>query len=251
MRTRHYYTLQYADVDVSRHLRLSDLLKYLLEAGGVSAEQMGFGVDYVLQKYNCAWVLIHVTAQMDYLPKYQDEIMVESWVEGNFHMFSIRNYNIYILKDGEKFLVGRCASTWTLLNMTTRQVDTAGFQDDHWDGIVDPTKQNFSRIGRLSTIDAPTSSLQHTIHYSDLDYNNHCNSCKYLQFMLNANDHLTATFPIRLDINYVKEVYKDERIRVDVLEKQNEQGQVQSIQYCLLAEDGGISCTAMLQRVEP
>ena len=89
----------------------------------------------------------------------------------------------------------------------------------------------------------------HTIHYSDLDYNNHCNSCKYLQFMLNANDHLTATYPIRLDINYVKEVYKDERIRVDVLETKDESGQAQSVQYCLLAEDGDISCTALVQKV--
>ena len=249
MRTRHHFTLQYADVDASRHLRLSDLLKYLLEAGGNSAEQMGFGVDYILDKYNCAWVLIHLTAQMDYLPKYQDEIIIESWVEGNFHMFSIRNYNIYICKDGETFLVGRAASTWTLLNMETRQMDTRGFEDGNWQHIVDPTKQDFRRTERLQKIENPTSSLQHTIHYSDLDYNNHCNSCKYLQFMLNANDHLTTIFPIRLDINYVKEVYKDERIRVDVLEKTNDNGNVQSIQYCLLAEDGGISCTALIQRI--
>ena len=70
MRTRHKYILQYADVDASRHIRLSDLEKYLLEAGGVSANQMGFGTDDILARYNCAWVLIHLTIQMDYLPKW-------------------------------------------------------------------------------------------------------------------------------------------------------------------------------------
>jgi acyl-ACP thioesterase len=114
---------------------------------------------------------------------------------------------------------------------------------------VDPTKQDFPRISRLQKIEAPTGTLPHTIHYSDLDYNNHCNSCKYLQFMLNADDRLTTIYPIRLDINYVKEVHKDERIHVDVLEKTDEQGNLQSIQYCLLADDGEISCTALLQHV--
>ena len=249
MRTKHHYTIQYSDVDASRHLRLSDLEKYLLEAGGVSAERMGFGIDRVLELYNCAWVLIHLTVQMDYLPKYQDEMIIESWVQGNYHMFSIRNYNLYIRKDGEDFLVGRATSTWTLLNMETRQVDTRGFEGGKWDKIVEEVKQDFARSPRLGKIEEPTETLMHTIHYSDLDYNNHCNSCKYLQFMLNANDHLTATYPIRLDINYVKEVYKDERIRVDVLETKDESGQAQSVQYCLLAEDGDISCTALVQKV--
>ncbi len=249
MRTRHHYILQYADVDASRHIRLSDLEKYLLEAGGNSADQMGFGTDVVLEKYNCAWVLIHVTIQMDYLPKYLDEMVIETWVEGNFHMFSNRHYNIYIRKDGEEFLIGRVASMWTLLNMETRQVDTHGFEDSIWDHIVDNTKQEFPRIGRLQKVEDPTTTLMHTIHYSDLDYNNHCNSCKYLQFMLNADDRLTTIYPIRLDINYVKEVYKDEHIRVDVLEKNDDEGNLKSLQYCLLAEDGGISCTALLQRV--
>ena len=248
MRTRHKYILQYADVDASRHIRLSDLEKYLLEAGGVSANKMGFGTDDILERYNCAWVLIHLTVQMDYLPKYLDEMIVETWVEGNYKIFSVRNYNLYIRKDGEDFLVGRAASSWTLLNMTTRQVDTRGFDEAEWDHIVEPTKHDFPRISRLQKIEAPTATLPHTIHYSDLDYNNHCNSCKYLQFMLNADDRLTTLYPIRLDINYVKEVHKDERIRVDVLEKKDEQGNLQSLQYCLLAEDGEISCTALLQK---
>ena len=47
----------------------------------------------------------------------------------------------------------------------------------------------------------------------------------------------------------MKEVHKDERIHVDVLEKTDEQGNLQSIQYCLLADDGEISCTALLQHV--
>ena len=216
MRTRHKYTLQYADVDASRHLRLSDLLKYLLEAGGVSAAQMGFSIDNVLKKYNCAWVLIHMTVQMDYLPMYQDEIVIESWVEGNFHMFSIRNYNIYICKDGEEFLVGRAASTWTLLNMTTRQVDTTGFQDDDWHDIVDETKQVFPRISRLSTIDEPTATLQHTIHYSDLDYNHHANNGKYPHWAMDClpTEITTAQQVTDFYINYNREVRLGDNVQL-------------------------------------
>ena len=243
MKTRHTYKIQYADSDASRHIRLSDLERYLLEAGGESADTMDIGTDYLVAQYNCAWVLTRMTVIMDYLPCYLDTITIETWVEQNAHMLSIRNYRIYIEKDGAEKLIGSCNSVWTLLNLDTRAVDTRCFGDPHWEGIIDGEKLNLPRASRLGRIAEPTSRMPHTIHYTDLDYNNHCNSCKYTQFMLNACDSLTATYPIRLDINYSHEVHKGEHITVDVEETPD------TIKYCILTEQGEISCTGMLSKI--
>ena len=252
MRTRHIYKLQYADTDSSRHIRICDLERYLLEAGGESADLMGIGTDYLLKEYNCAWVLTRVSIIMDDLPMYLDKLVIETWVEQNAHMLSIRNYRLYIAEDksvnaethdySKLKLIGQCNSIWTLLNLETRAVDIRCFNDPKWDEIIDGEKLNMPRASRLGHIATPTSTMQHTIHYTDLDYNNHCNSCKYTQFMLNACDALTAQWPVRFDINYSKEVHKGELITVQVEQTKD------NIRYCILTEKGEISCTGMLQK---
>ena len=104
-------------------------------------------------------------------------------------------------------------------------------------------KLDLPRAKRLGIIESPTSEMPHTIHYTDLDYNNHCNSIKYLQFMLNADDSLTGIYPVRLDMNYAKEVHKGDAIRVQVQELQD------AVQYCILTPSGEISCTALLTKL--
>ena len=237
------FTVQHANVDASRHMRLCDLEHYILEAAGTSASRFGLKTDMLVEKYNATWVLTRLTIVADYLPTYDDEIIVETWIEGNAHMFSMRNFRIYLKKGEEKFLIGKCSSVWTLLNLTTRAVDTAAFHDPVWEGIIDGEKLDLPRAKRLGTIEEPTSEMPHTIHYTDLDYNNHCNSIKYLQFMLNADDSLTGIYPIRLDMNYAKEVHKGDAIRVQVQE------QPDALQYCILTPSGEISCTALLTKL--
>lgn len=248
MRTEHVYTMQYSDADASRHVRLCDLERYLLEAAGASADIMGFGTDYVLDKYNCAWVITRLTIQMDYLPRYLEKIRVETWVEGNMHMLSVRNYRVYLQEDNGERLIGQATSVWTLLGMESRQVEMKAFSDSAWEGKIDGERLSFARISRLGKIETPTSVMPHTIHYSDLDYNGHCNSCKYMQFFLNADDSLTATAPIRIDINYAKEVMKGDPCQIQVLRTNNENDDIDKVQYCMLTPDGEVSCTALIQR---
>ncbi len=245
MKTRHKYTLQFSDTDASRRIPMNFVERYLLEAGGLSAMEMGIGTDHLLKKYDCAWVLTRMTIEMYYLPTYLENIIFETWVEQNSHLLSIRNYNIYIEKDGKETLIGRSVSVWTILNLTTRALDGKCFSDPQWESIIDGEHLEFSRAPRLGKIEEPTSVMQHTVHYSDLDYNQHCNSCKYTQFMLNACDKLAGVAPIRFDVNHAKEVHKGENISVQVKEKENE------IQYCVLTEQGEVSCTGIMTVITP
>lgn len=244
MRTKHNFTVSYSDVDASRHIRLCDLERYLLETAGESATTMGFGTEYILNKYNCTWVLTRLSVEMDYLPKYEDEILVETWVEGNAHMFSIRNFHIYLHKKDYDFLIGRATSVWTLLNLTTRKVEMDAYTDPAWEGKIDGMKLDMARAPRMGRIENPTTLMPHTIHYTDIDFNNHCNSCAYLRFFLNADDRLTAHYPIRFDITYAKEVHLNEHTTVQV--QVMEEADKTAVQYCLLTENGEISSTCCL-----
>lgn len=236
------YPVQKSDVDASRYIRLCDLERYLLETAGTSADRLGLGTNRLLEIYNTTWVLTRLSIMMDYLPTYDDTLVVETWIEGNAHMLSMRNFRLYVKKDEGNLLIGKCSSIWTLINLESRQVDIAAFKDSAWDNAIDGERLNLPRAPRLGKIDEPTSVMPHTIRYSDLDFNNHCNSVKYLQFMLNACDALTGIFPIRLDMNYAKEVHKGEPTTICVLQSEKQ------VQYCMLNENDEISCTALLSR---
>lgn len=248
MKQKFHFEIPYYDVDNSRHLRLTDLERYLLEAAGMAADKLGLGTNTILEKYNTAWVLTRLSVQMDYLPVAHDELVIETWIEGNAHMLSIRNFRLYIVKNEHEYNIGECSSIWTLLNLDTRQVDVKAFADPAWDGNIDGEKLNMGRAARMGRIEEPTSFIEHTIRYSDLDFNNHCNSAKYLQFMLNADDRLTGCYPTRLDINYAKEVYKGQQCRIDVLATEENEA-LKSLQYCMLTPEGDISCTAMITKL--
>ncbi|MCQ2335522.1 MAG: thioesterase [Paludibacteraceae bacterium] len=242
MKTIYNFTVQHSDVDASRHIRLSDLERYLLESAGDSATSLGIGTQYLLDNYNATWVLTRFTVMMDELPMWGEQVEIETWVEGNVHMFSLRNFRIHLLSEAGKRVIGQATSAWTIINMESRQVDLAAYADKKWESVIDGERISLPRVARLGKLEEPSSVMPHTIHYTDLDYNNHCNSCKYLQFMLNACDSLTTIAPIRLDINYVKEVVKGEHIMVQVSESD------QQIKYCLLTQNDEVSCTAMLSR---
>lgn len=244
MKYQFQYTITYSDVDASRHLRLCDLQRYLLEAAGNSAQRLGLGTNYLVDTYNSTWVLTRMTVQMDYLPSYNDTLLIETWIEGNAHMLSIRNFRLYLMKQNEPLLIGQATSVWTLLNLTTRQVDVAAFADKAWEGAIDGERLTFARSPRLGKIELPEKVMQHTIHYTDLDYNNHCNSIKYLQFMLNACDDLTAIWPVRLDINYAKEVHKNDTVHIQVHQSEDQ------VQYCILNPENEVSCTALIQKLK-
>ena len=84
----------------------------------------------------------------------------------------------------------------------------------------------------------------HTIQYADMDYNCHCNSTKYLEWMLNARRMQDNTKPFRLDINYVKELYLGDRMLTRYAERAN------NVQYQQVDTNGVTCCNARITQIE-
>lgn len=84
----------------------------------------------------------------------------------------------------------------------------------------------------------------HTIQYADMDYNCHCNSTKYLEWMLNARRMQDNTKPFRLDINYVKELYLGDQMLTRYAERAN------SVQYQQVDKNGVTCCNARITQIE-
>ncbi|MBQ4018759.1 MAG: hypothetical protein II605_05895 [Paludibacteraceae bacterium] len=227
------YKVKYQEVDDRKKLRLFNLENYLLEVAGTVADELGFGIAQ-LHPIGLTWIITRLSAQMYELPGPCEHLRIETWIESNAHMLSTRDFRIYA---GDK-LIGQVKSVWAVLDMNKREIVNA-FDMPIFEGCVDGEVLDMPRV-RMTTIPEPTGSVPHTIVYSDLDYNKHCNSCKYLQAMIDAYLPDYYGKNVRIDINYSKEVMLGEELMTCYLVTED------GVQYQQKTSAGETSCSAKI-----
>ena len=267
MKYRHTITVPYQDVDASRRLRLYAMENYLLNIAGKVADEMGIGIPSLLPM-NYTWIITHMNMEMMFLPKHGDVMVVETWIERNAHMLSVRDFRIYrvsgigdrisgigdrVSDDEGLELIGCAKSVWAVLDLTSREIVNI-FDHEMFANAVDGEVLNMARAPRfrpiqLDNLEDDTAALKagevlHEIQYSDVDYNRHCNSCKYLEWMINALMAFDNQKPFRLDINYVKELYQGDSMYTRFLKTDN------AVQYQQVDENGTTCCNAMISQIE-
>lgn len=251
MKYRHTIIVPYQDVDASRRLRLYSMENYLLNIAGKVADEMGIGI-LVLLPMNYTWIITHLNMEMLYLPKHGEEMIVETWIERNAHMLSVRDFRIYQPQaDGTERLIGCAKTVWAVLDLTSREIVNI-FDHDIFKDSVDGEALNMARAPRLRPIQLDdiedeggvAGEVLHEIQYSDVDYNCHCNSCKYLEWMVNAVQAFDNQKPFRLDINYVKELYQGDVMYTRFLKTEN------AVRYQQVDENGATCCSAMITQIE-
>ena len=233
MKYNYEYEIKYQEVDGKKRLRLFNLENYLLEVAGTVADELGFGIQ-VLHPRGLTWILTRLSVEMYEMPTHCEKVRFETWIENNVHMLSTRNFRIY---SGDR-LIGQCKSVWAVLDLEKREIVNC-FDDPIFEGCVDGEVIEMPRV-RMTTIPEPTGSAPHKIVYSDIDYNGHCNSCRYLQAMTDAYLPNYYGKTVRLDINYSKEAMLGETLMTNYLVTED------GVQYQQKNENGETSCSAKI-----
>ena len=231
------HKIKYQEVDGQRKLRLANQENYLLEVAGVMADDLGFGIAK-LHPMGLTWILTRLSVEMDEMPTHCEKVTFETWLESNVHMLSTRNYRIYSGWGEEKRLIWFCKIVWAVLDMQKREIVNC-FDLPIFEGSVDGEVLEMTR-NRMTTLPEPTGSVPHKIVYSDIDYNMHCNSCRYLQAMTDAYLPDYYGKKMRLDINYSKEVMLGDELMTHYLVSED------SVQYQQRNGAGEICCSAKI-----
>ena len=231
MKYNYEYEIKYQEVDGEKKLRLFNLENYLLEVAGTVADELGFGIAN-LHPRGLTWILTRLSVEMYELPTHCEKVRFETWIETNAHMLSTRDFRIY---SGDK-LIGQCKSVWAVLDLEKREIVNI-FDDPMFEGCVDGEVIDMPRV-RMTTIPEPTGIVPHKVVYSDIDYNGHCNSCRYLQAMTDAYLPDYYGKKVRLDINYQKEAMLGEELQTLYLVTED------GVQYQQKNPHGETSCSA-------
>lgn len=233
MKYNYSFEIKYQEVDGQRKLRLFNLENYLLEVAGTVADELSFGIAK-LHPIGLTWILTRLSIEMYELPTHCQKVRFETWIESNAHMLSTRNFRIY----SDDKLIGQCKSVWAVLDLKKREIVNV-FDDPMFDGAIDGEVIDMPRV-RMTTIPEPTGCVPHKVVYSDIDYNGHCNSCRYLQAMTDAYLPDYYGKRIRLDINYSKEAMLGDELQTFYLVTED------GVQYQQKNESGETSCSAKI-----
>lgn len=231
MKYNYEYEIKYQEVDGEKKLRLFNLENYLLEVAGTVADELGFGIAK-LHPRGLTWILTRLSVEMYDLPTHCQKVRFETWIESNAHMLSTRDFRIY---SGDR-LIGQCKSVWAVLDLSKREIVNI-FDDPMFENCVDGEVIDMPRV-RMTTIPEPTGVVPHKVVYSDIDYNGHCNSCKYLQAMTDAYLPDYYGKKVRLDINYQKEAMLGEELQTLYLVTED------GVQYQQKNQHGETNCSA-------
>ena len=200
-------------VDFTLRETITSLGSSILNIAGIDAQSKGFGVD-VLGEQNLSWVLLRMAMEFDRRPEQYSRYSVATWVSDFNRLMSTRNFTI---TDADGCELGRAVSQWCLLDLTTRAaVDMTSTADkyNHW--IVD-TPPPAERPRKIRPLTQPTASMSHRVAYSDIDFNRHMNTMRYIELMV---DMLPVCLPsgerpVRMDINFMHESVLGQMLTID------------------------------------
>lgn len=175
-KSRYNYRVEPQDVDFTLRATIPSLGGSILNTAGIDAHGKGFGVD-ALNADNHSWVLSRMAVEFDCQPTQYTDYTVATWISDYGRVLSTRNFT---LTDAAGREFGRAVTQWAMIDLQSRSaIDLSWVGDAHADAIVDaaPPTDKPRKIRAVS----PTATAEHRVVYSDIDFNRHVNTMRYIE----------------------------------------------------------------------
>lgn len=188
--------------DMNGHIKLPDVILLSLQVSGMQSIELGVSDKAILEDYNLVWIITEYDIEVVRLPRFAEEITIETEALSYNRLFCYRRFTIY--DEAGQDLIHMMA-TFVLMDRDSRKVQAVESE------IVAPYQSEFDkkliRGPKYANLEAPISKDYH-VRFYDLDMNGHVNNSKYLDwiFEVMGADFLTQYIPKKINLKYVKEV---------------------------------------------
>ena len=188
--------------DMNGHIKLPDVILLSLQVSGMQSIELGVSDKAILEDYNLVWIITDYDIEVVRLPRFAEEITIETEALSYNRLFCYRRFTIY--DEAGQDLIHMMA-TFVLMDRDSRKVHAVEPE------IVAPYQSDFDkkliRGPKYANLEEPISKDYH-VRFYDLDMNGHVNNSKYLDwiFEVMGADFLTQYIPKRINLKYVKEV---------------------------------------------
>jgi acyl-ACP thioesterase len=192
---------------------------YLQEAAGHHAAELGVSMQALLEEGR-AWVLAHLRLDVDRLPRWEEDVVVETWPSGLDRLYATREFILYAggreegagkETEASREEIARGTSAWLVIDAERRrplrppQMLRSLETPDRPPALdADPRPSRSVGLPPHSSGDAPAEAepvdsdadllaawseraggdRTFTVRYHDLDLNRHVNNVRYLEWAL-------------------------------------------------------------------
>lgn len=208
--TSYKYRIEPQDVDFTLRASASSIISYMLNVAGVDADNKGFGVA-ALQDNKHTWVLSRLGIEIIHQAEQYSNIEIDTWVNEFNRLSSTRNFRMRL---GDELLAAG-VSQWCMLNMETRQAVDMTLLKDVYERAMVAEPSPIAAPARLRDI-TPTASISRPVVYSDIDFNRHVNTLRYIDLIFDTLpiELIENNRGMRLDINFIAEALYGETLTI-------------------------------------
>ena len=188
--------------DMNGHIKLPDVILLSLQVSGMQSIELGVSDKAILENYNLVWIITDYDIEVVRLPRFAEEITIETEALSYNRLFCYRRFTIYD-EAGQELI--HMMATFVLMDRDSRKVHAVESE------IVAPYQSDFDkkliRGPKYESLNEPIIKEYH-VRFYDLDMNGHVNNSKYLDwiFEVMGADFLTHYIPKKINLKYVKEV---------------------------------------------
>lgn len=213
-RYRKEFDIPYYDSDKNGYVHPVSLLTYMGETSSHHSDSLGVGIEG-LRKNNYGWMLNRWRIKFIKYPRVKDKIIVETWNSGIDRFYATREFKIFD-KHSNPLVIA--TSQWVFLDMARKRPMRipAEFNEIYSQEDEKLLHDYYDFNKEFET----GSELDFNVRKSDIDYNNHVNNVKYLDWMLELIpvDVYGSCKLYELDIQYKKEVVLGSLVNSSIVE---------------------------------
>jgi medium-chain acyl-[acyl-carrier-protein] hydrolase len=201
------------EIDTAGRLSIAALCDYMQEIAGNHARALGVGFEALL-KQNMIWVLSRLFLLIDTLPRWSENISIETWPAVAEGKFALRDFLFNNAKDQ---VFGRATTSWMVLDLQQRKA-IALPQSVHQ--IQRPVRERalVDPFVKLPTLERIDWQKKYQVCLSDLDLNFHVNNVSYIRWALDAIplNIWQAQQLYSMEISFRAESHLDEMVTVQI-----------------------------------
>lgn len=169
------------EVDRRGRARPDILFSFMLDSAWAHANNSDFSYE-ALREEGQLWVLSRFLAVFHELPKWNDELTIETWSKGTDKVFGLRDFAVY--SDSGKKLIS-ATSAWLVIDRKTSRIQRIDLLNNSFP-LLSERHEIESKLEKIEGRETTKTPFGHVVVYSDLDVNRHVNSAKYLTWILDS-----------------------------------------------------------------
>ena len=236
---KYKFSISTEKVDFTLHATIEALCSDLLSVAGIDARKNGISADTLMQQGR-TWVLSRMAVEFDRMPEQFENFDIATWINPHTsRLLSTRNFEL-LTPEGEQF--GRGVSQWCVIDYEKRALVSL----EEIEHLIDPAypcedPSPCDPPRKIRGIN-PTVTRQRQAVYSDIDFNRHVNTMRYIRMMLNTLpiEYLTDNRPLRLDIHFANECKLGQMLTINYEQRDN-------ISMFEIRNEDAVACTAAIE----